>query len=59
VGQVDESVRPALPWRQLLVAPDDRYALIAELIGRALEVIDGEDEELVSGGQQMIWGIGE
>jgi hypothetical protein len=46
-------------WRQLLVAPDDRYALIAQLIGRARQVLDGEDEELVSGWKQMMWRIGE
>ena len=34
-------------WRQLLVAPDDRYALVAELVGRALKVLDSEGEELV------------
>ena len=46
-------------WRQLLVAPEDQYALVAQLIGRARQVLDGEDEELVSFRQQMMWGIGE
>jgi hypothetical protein len=38
-------------WRQLLVAPDDAYALVAELVGCALKVLDSEGEELVPFGQ--------
>src|SRR5882757_9898501 len=45
-------------WRQLLVAPDDRYAPVAELVGCALKVLHSEGEEFVPFGQQMMWGIG-
>lgn len=50
--------RRANSWRQLLVVPDDGYALVAELVGRALKVVDSEGEELVPFRQQMVWGIG-
>jgi len=50
--------RRTYSWRQLLVAPDDRYALIAQLIGRELKVLDSKGEEFVPFRQQMMWGIG-